>query len=79
MQCLYSFRPFLSKKGYIRIAPEFTVPRDMIYVIFGAIAPYVLRRASEIGFELVGEAYIHGIMDREAIDIGLDEEEFCLL
>lgn len=78
MQCLYNFRPFLSKKGYIGMAPEFTVPGDIVCVIFGAIAPYVLRRVSEKGFELVGEAYVHGIMDGEAIDMGLNEEEFCL-
>ena len=79
MQCLYDFRPFLSKKGYIGMAPEFTIPGDMVCVIFGAIVPYVLRRVSKTRFELVGEAYVHGIMDGEAIDMGLNEEEFCLL
>ena len=78
MQYLYDSRPFLSKKGYIGMAPEFAAPGDMICVIFGAIVPYVLRRVPENGFELVGEAYVHGIMDGEAMDMGLDEEEFCL-
>jgi hypothetical protein len=78
MQCLYDFRPFLSKKGYIGLAPEFAAPGDTICVILGAIAPYVLRKISDGGFKLVGEAYVHGIMDGEAMDMGLDEEEFCL-
>ncbi|PMD46045.1 HET-domain-containing protein [Hyaloscypha variabilis F] len=78
MQCLYDFRPFFSKKGYIGLAPEFAAPGDTICVILGAIAPYVLRKVSGGGFELVGEAYVHGIMDGEAMDMGLDEEEFCL-
>jgi hypothetical protein len=79
MEVLYNFRPFISKKGYIGIAPEFASPGDMICIIFGAIAPYVLRRHSEKRFELVGETYVHGIMDGEAMEMGLEEEEFCLL
>ncbi|KAE9368056.1 HET-domain-containing protein [Stipitochalara longipes BDJ] len=78
MQCLHSFRPFISKKGYIGLAPASAIPGDIVCVIFGAIVPYILRRVSDKGFELVGEAYVHGIMDGEAIEIGLQEEEFCL-
>lgn len=48
-------------------------------VILGAIVPYVLRRAGEEGFELAGEAYVHRIMDGEAMALGLKEEHFCFL
>jgi hypothetical protein len=79
LQCLCKFRPFISKGGYIGIAPQFADSGDMICIIFGAIVPYVLRRLPDKGFELVGEAYVHGIMDGEAMEMGFDEEEFCLL
>jgi hypothetical protein len=46
---------------------------------FGAIVPYVLRRVPEKGLKLVGETFVYGIMNGESMDIGLDEEEFCLL
>ncbi len=78
MQYLYGVRPFISDKGYVGLAPNHSLPGDKICLIFGAIVPYVLR-AREEGFQLVGEAYVHGIMDGEAMGFGLKEEEFCLL
>lgn len=78
MQYLCSFRPFISRKGYIGLAPTSALPGDALCVILGAIVPYMLRRVSDKGFELVGEAYVYGIMDGEAMEIGLQEEEFCL-
>jgi hypothetical protein len=79
MGFLYGVRPFLSEKGYVGLAPKHALPGDKVCVILGAIVPYVLRRVGEEGFELVGEAYVHGIMDGEAMDLGLEEEQFCLL
>jgi hypothetical protein len=37
----------------------------------------VLRKAPEKWFELAGETYVHGIMDGEAMEMGLDKEDFC--
>jgi len=79
MEPLYNFRPFISKKGYIGMAPEFASPGDAICVILGAIAPYILRRHPDKRYELMGETYVHGIMDGEAMEMGLEEEEFCLM
>jgi hypothetical protein len=78
MGYLYGLKPFISGKGYVGLAPEHAVPGDILCVIIGAIVPYVLRRVPEGGFELVGEAYVHGIMDGEAMDLGLEEELLCL-
>jgi hypothetical protein len=75
---LYGVRPFISDKGFVGLAPNHALPGDKICLILGAIVPYVLR-AREEGFQLVGEAYVHGIMDGEAMDLELGEEEFCLL
>ncbi|KAH6713313.1 heterokaryon incompatibility protein-domain-containing protein [Leptodontidium sp. MPI-SDFR-AT-0119] len=78
MQCLYDFRPFISNKGYPGMAPEFAAPGDLICMIFGAICPYVLRKV-ENGFELIGESYVHGIMDGEGMSMGLEETAFCFV
>jgi len=78
MGYLYGLRPFISEKGYVGLAPERAVPGDVLCVIIGATVPYVLRRVAEGGFELVGEAYVHGIMDGEAMYLGLEEEQLCL-
>lgn len=78
MQYLYGLRPFISKHGYVGLAPEHAMRGDRICLIFGAIMPFVLRRVPGRGFEIVGEAYVHGVMDGEAMEMGLDVEEFCL-
>lgn len=42
-----------------------------ICILFGASVPAVLRRSTdnEDAFQLVGECYVHGIMDGEALSI----------
>ena len=49
----------------------------MMCMIFGAMVPFVLRKAPEKWFELAGETYVHLIMDGEAMEMGLDKEDFC--
>jgi len=78
MGYLYGLRPFISEKGYVGLAPEDSKPGDVVCVIIGAIVPYVLRKLNAQEFRLVGEAYVHWVMDGEALDLGLDEVEFCL-
>jgi hypothetical protein len=78
MQYLYGLRPSISENGYVGLVPEHTRPGDRICVIFGAIVPFVLRKVLGGEFEIVGEAYVHGIMDGEAMDMALGMEEFCL-
>lgn len=78
MEYLYGVRPCISDKGYVGLAPNHALPGDKICLILGAIVPYVLR-AREEGCQLVGGAYVHRIIDGEAIGLGLEEEEFCLM
>jgi hypothetical protein len=48
------------------IGPYDTEPGDLIFILLGSDVPYVLRRNSEDEkLRLVGEAYVHGIMDGE--------------
>ncbi|KAG4431063.1 hypothetical protein IFR05_013455 [Cadophora sp. M221] len=55
---------FLTKKGYMGIWPDGMVPGDRVFTFVGGDVPFVLRPVGE-EFELVGEAYVHGIMDGE--------------
>ena len=44
---------------------------DMICIIFGCSVPVVLRKVSTGGashFEFIGECYVHGMMDGEALE-----------
>lgn len=64
---------FITKSGYIGIGPPYTSPGDQVWVFKGGNVPFVMRDASAEGKDqpqltLVGDAYVHGIMDGEAMD-----------
>jgi hypothetical protein len=56
----------VTSKGHVGIGPVETQPGDLISVIFGGGVPYILR-TQESSFLFVGESYIHGLMDGEAV------------
>lgn len=72
-------RFFVTEGGYIGNGPPRVRPGDEIYVLPGGKMPFVLRRGTmgEIGssldsdfqshHKLVGDCYVHGIMDGEAM------------
>lgn len=63
-------RPFVSRIGYVGMAPLNTCQGDVIVVPFGAQVPFVLRPVSDGRqgfFTLLGEAYCDGIMDGEML------------
>jgi len=59
----------ITKKGYIGALPEDTNNGDVVCVLFGCSVPVVLRKQEEVehGYKFVGECYLHGFMDAEAI------------
>lgn len=73
--------------GYLVLAPDTTKVGDCVVVLYGACTPYVLRLAEgdasaedSIGardrrWHLIGECYVHGFMDGEAVNSERSEEE----
>ncbi len=65
------------EKGYIGLDPKEARPDDLLCL--GGNLPFIIRSkgisesASE--FELIGESYVHGIMDGEAMK-DVKEEQF---
>jgi hypothetical protein len=64
---------FITKSGYIGIVPPDTSPGDRVWVFKGGNVPFVMRDAGAEGKDqpqltLVGDAYVHEIMDGEAMD-----------
>lgn len=51
--------------GYIGLSPRYTLPGDVVCVIFGCAYPLILRLAKGCQFQLVGACYIHGFMHNE--------------
>ena len=72
-------RPILSKHGYVGLGPKEAQPGDIVSLLFGGSVPFVLRPMDEGAYySLIGEAYIYGVMDGEAMEKGLREATFEL-
>jgi hypothetical protein len=65
MGYMYDAVPFLSSSGYVGLCPFTTQGGDVICIFLGGSVPFVLRPGSYDGYMLVGEVYVHGIMDGE--------------
>lgn len=59
---------FTTSTGYIGIAPRGTRDGDLVFVVMGADVPFILRPYDD-GYELIGEAYVQGIMEGEIIQM----------
>jgi hypothetical protein len=60
----------ITEKGYFALVPRGTREGDEIVVFEKACVPFVIRRVEASGgFELLGEAYVHGIMRGEVMDM----------
>ncbi|KAH6883440.1 heterokaryon incompatibility protein-domain-containing protein [Thelonectria olida] len=65
----------VTRNGYMVLVPPKTAVGDLVCVFYGLEIPFIIRpRPGEGGAEnrsvsLVGEAYVHGMMDGEAMDI----------
>ena len=58
----------LSKGGYLALAPSSAMSGDKICVLYGCHAPVILRPSPNCDmYTLVGDAYVHGLMDGEAL------------
>ena len=63
---------FVTETGYIGIGHPETVVGDEVHLVQGSDTPFVLRKTDDC-YELIGETYVHGIMDGELVD---DNTEF---
>jgi hypothetical protein len=68
---------FRTNKGYIGTGSKYARPRDLVCVLFGGQTPFILRRDGE-RYQFISDCYVHGIMEGEALDLGLEETTFAL-
>jgi hypothetical protein len=61
-----------TERRYLGWVPGDAAPRDIVCILLGAETPYILRRDENDSryYKLVGETYIHGIMQGEALKRG---------
>jgi hypothetical protein len=75
-------RLFTTKSGRLGYGPVSAEPGDVICVFDGATVVHVLRLAESRGLEaytLVGEAYVHGMMNGEIDSLGLRQDDITLV
>lgn len=67
-----------SSRKYLGWVPGFAQVGDLICIFKGGNVPFVLRHAEGDNYKLIGECYIQGIMNGEALKIGLSETKFTI-
>lgn len=65
-------RLFRTERGFMGLGPVAARIGDKVCVLLGGQVLYVLRDRDEGCYEFVGECYVHGMMDGQA----LEDEEF---
>lgn len=72
-------RLIVTDSGCVGTAPDGSLPGDEVCVLYGGKAVYVLRpKEDRIHHTYIGEAYVFGLMDGEALGADLNKREFLL-
>ncbi|KAI1193779.1 heterokaryon incompatibility protein-domain-containing protein [Nemania serpens] len=62
------------------LAPQGCQVSDIVCILLGCSVPVILSRShSQSLYKIVGEAYVHGMMDGEAMDMDFQETTFKLI
>ncbi|KAK4446257.1 heterokaryon incompatibility protein-domain-containing protein [Podospora aff. communis PSN243] len=60
-------RMFRTPNNYLGMGPTSSQIGDEVWVLKGARTPFILRRKEPGRYQVIGEAYVHGIMHGEAL------------
>ncbi|GME28878.1 uncharacterized protein K452DRAFT_353118 [Neofusicoccum parvum] len=58
-----------TEKGYLGLLPRQTKPGDVVCILLGCNVPFIIRKADKGMYRLVGECYVHGIMEGEVVEM----------
>lgn len=73
----------VTKEGYTGVAPRRAQREDIVCVLHGCSVPVVLRQCGTDGqsmplYTFVGECYVDGLMDGEALTLGKEAQDFTI-
>ncbi|KAH8783138.1 heterokaryon incompatibility protein-domain-containing protein [Diaporthe sp. PMI_573] len=74
-------RLMVTKEGFLGVAPRRAQKEDIVCVLYGCSVPVVLRKCDTSDesanlCEFVGECYMDGMMDGEALALGREVQDF---
>ena len=72
-------RPFMTKSGYVGVGPMNLGLGDTVSIFMGSPVPFILHDEKENRYSLVGDTYVHGIMDGEFMGKNAETEVFLLV
>lgn len=62
------------------VGPDIMEAGDVVVVLYGGRTPFLIRRREGGTWMLVGECYVHGMMNGEVFELeGVEDEEFVIL
>jgi hypothetical protein len=61
-------RLLTTSQGLLGIGSQTVLPGDLVCILFGCSMPIVLRGVDG-GFQVIGECYVHGLMDGEGLEL----------
>jgi hypothetical protein len=68
-------RVFATQNGLPGLGLPLMMEGDMVSLIYGAVTPFLIRKTETEGeYLLVGECYVHGIMDGQGMTMGKEIE-----
>jgi hypothetical protein len=70
---------FKTAEGRFGLGPQHMLAGDIVTIIHSTKVPIILRPVDQARYEFVGEAYVHGIMDRKFMATNPPEELFELV
>jgi hypothetical protein len=76
----YGCRLFITDDGMLGTGFSGMMAGDVVCILFGGNVPYILRPTDIEGqYILIGECYVKGLMQGEALEMGLREQRFTLV
>lgn len=78
LKAAYGRRFFTTSKKFMGLAQSGVRIGHAVVVLHGGKTPYLLQRAGNRGYRFVGECYVHGKMNGEALTERIPEQEFAI-
>ncbi|CEF73703.1 hypothetical protein FGSG_01556 [Fusarium graminearum PH-1] len=70
----------VTSRGWFVVGPDVMEAGDVVVVLYGGKLPFLIRRKGPGTWMLIGECYVHGMMNGEVFELeGVQDEEFIIL